>query len=754
MTGPGRRAQTGFLAFLIPFALFLCLMVLSIGVWRHVKESVQPPMYDPINYMQKAKAFWDMVASGHWQNPLDLQPVFRPPGTIFLSYPFGFTEDFKGYLARSVIVPILAIATALYVVRFRGKMSTAEHLDLAAVALILTTMPCFYHFEAIDGTNSPVHWGLVDNFLAGIAALAFAIGYRGAERRSWLLLMLASLTTGFCLMIKPAGTIVAAIIIVVLLVSMITRELSASSDTLSLSGAFRLIFSFRAVCLLATLSLGTALFLVASLNSGYMSRDTIQYGNTAMKILRDNFASALSVKRLTSVLFPSFGLNLIFFGLITAIGAITVARVGIRARASGLRARASGLALLAKFLDPILATAVVALGVFFWLVYADLSQVRYFFPFAFISFILTAIFLLDAIRGRNAPFARALLYGSSGMLFGALTLMLYLPHLDQTWQQRFGVNLSSSNGKKTRTLTDLLLHESKRQGRDLGLYDLACSWDVSPITCWGLTKKVLHPAEPAFGTYTPSDWVYAPVVHLDDVFRSDFILYHPPDSAVQKAAAPGVKRTGVYGEVDTISAWLTEANQESGLKNVVSGKLAMKQVVDAKLFARSFAGWAASQSWPDTFMTENADFLLNTGAATPPSQVINRDSGEATEIFEQAIAIDGVQVETASPLMLRIDWRPITENLPDDLFFFVHVIDQQGGVLSARQFNLNSRLWVNPTAGLLHHTLVRCNIHLTSGVLRYGFGIFQGIHTQRLLNPSPAGNDFAGKRVDRVTKVP
>jgi hypothetical protein len=271
---------------------------------------------------------------------------------------------------------------------------------------------------------------------------------------------------------------------------------------------------------------------------------------------------------------------------------------------------------------------------------------------------------------------------------------------------------------------------------------------------WGLTKKILHPAEPAFGTYSPLDWVYTPVVHLDDLFRSDFILYHPADFALQKAAAPTAKPAGVYGEVDAISPWLTKANQESGLKNVVSGKLAMKQVVDPKLFARSFAGWAANQRWPDTFMTENADFLLNTGAATSPSQVIHRDSGEPEEIFEQAIAIDGVQVETASPLMLRIDWRPITENLPDDLFFFVHVIDQQRGMLSAGQFNLNSRLWVNPTPGLLHHTLVRCNIYLTSGVLRYGFGIFEGTHAEKLLTPSPPGAGFAGKRVEREAKVP
>jgi hypothetical protein len=694
--------------------------------------------------MQKAKAFWDMVASGHWQNPLDLQPVFRPPGTILISYPFGFTEDFKGYLARSVIVPILIIAAAVYVARFRVKMSALEHLDLGAVALILATLPCFYHFEAIDGSNSPGHWGLVDNFFSAVAALAFAIGYRAVERRSWLLLMLASLTTGFCVMIKPAGAIVAAIIIVVLVVSMIARELSASGGTLSLSRAVRLIFSFRLFVSLAALSLGTGLFLVASFNSGYMSSGTIQWGNGVMKIMRENYVSALSIERLTSALYPSFGINVIILGLVAGIGAVTVFRVGIRTRDSVL-------VLLAKFLDPILATSVVTLGALFWLGYTEVNQTRYFYPFGFISLILVAIFLLDAIRWRTAHFTRALLYGSSAIFFGALTLMLYLPHPDQKWQRRFGVNLNSSSGQKTRPLADLLFNEAKRQGRDLKLYGLALDWDGSQIICWGPTHKVLHPAEPAFITKLPFDsWTYTPVVHLNDLFLSDFILYHPVGF---KAAALGLAAPGLKQEVDAISFWLTKASQESGVKDVVFGKLAIKQVVDPKLVARSFARWAASERWSDTFKAENADFLPSAAPSISLSQLIHSGSGEPVEIFEQAIAIDSVQVETASPLMLRVDWRPLTDSLPDDLYFFVHVVDQRGAALSSSQFNLNSRLWLNSAPGFLHHTLLPCNIFLTSGALRYDFGIFEGVHAEKLLTPSPAGNDLGGKRVDRVIQI-
>src|SRR5271165_1534823 len=43
--------------------------------------------------------------------------------------------------------------------------------------------------------------------------------------------------------------------------------------------------------------------------------------------------------------------------------------------------------------------------------------------------------------------------------------------------------------------------------------------------------------------------------------------------------------------------------------------------------------------------------------------------------------------------------------------------------LESCAFNLNSRLWVDPTPLVLHRTLVRSNIPVASGILRYGFGI-------------------------------
>jgi hypothetical protein len=742
----GRPAHT----FLIVFALFSCVGVLFLGVWNHVQKSEAPLAGDPMKYMEKAKAFWDMVASGHWKNPLDLEPAIRPPGTVLMSYPLGFTEDFKGYLARSIILPVFLLVAALYIATFRKGMSRFEHVDLLAVALLLASLPCFYHFE-LNTETTVGYWGLVDNFFAAVTAFAWAIGYRALKKRSWPLLVLASFAIGFCLMIKPAGAIVAVIVIFVSTALMVAEQLSAVGDELSAVLALRCIFSFRVLSFLATLSLGTGLFLIASLNSAYMSRDAIRWEDTAIALFRANYGSALSIEGLMSFLYPSFGLHAGVLCLISTAAVIRTFRKSTQLGASGGR-------LIANLLNPILGAAVVAVGSFFWLGYTVLSQIRYFYPFAFLSLILVAVFALDAIRGTSARYTRFLLYGSSATLFGSLIVLLYFPEIDSSWQRKLGVSLNTSTDREWRGLADLILNRARGQARDLKVFRLEVGRDFVSTCSWGVTEKILHPTEPSFNTFWVFDWIHAPVVHLEDLFLSDYILYHPVGDAsvTSDTRTQGIwaalKIDNLVKEVDAISSWLTEANEQCGLKDFVLGKFAVKEIVNRKLFARSFAEWAAGCQWRDLFKNENSEFLLNSVPPMGPSQIAQSISRASTESFEQLIAVDDVQVEAFSPLVLRVDWHALSENLPDDLYLFVHVMDGRGNLLANAQFSLNPRLLEDRTSLVPHHTRVAPDIHVTSGTLRYGFGIFEGIHAEKLLMPSPVGNGFAGKRVEREQK--
>ena len=59
---------------------------------------------------------------------------------------------------------------------------------VAGVALLFSSLPMFYHFERVEKMFSPGHWGMVDNFQAGVTALAAAAFMRSLSKGSqrWL----------------------------------------------------------------------------------------------------------------------------------------------------------------------------------------------------------------------------------------------------------------------------------------------------------------------------------------------------------------------------------------------------------------------------------------------------------------------------------------------------------------------------------------------------------------------------------------
>jgi hypothetical protein len=726
---------------LAPLILSFCLVVLFIGVWNHVRESEQPPFDDSLGYMLKAKVFWDMVGSGHWKNPFDLEPVFKPPGTVLMSYPFGFSEDYKGFLFRSAILPVLLFVSALCAAASRKEMSRRGQLDLVAVGLILASLPCFYHFEVVAEVNSPVVLGLVDNFLAAVSALAFGIGYRAIQKRSWFLVALSSLLTGLCLIIKPAGVIVALVIISLLILIKITSELVHPGGKL----LSRHLFLF-----VITLSAGTALLLVVALKSEYLSHEMIALGNTAMTVLRNDFASTLS---LNDKLYPSFGLNGIILGLTSAFAVFLVARDGIQLGGSRWT-------LLVKTLNPLLAAVVLSVGAAFWLIYTDQSQVRYLYPFAFLSLILLSIFLLDAIEGRSAPYTRLTIYGTAAVLFGGLTAMLYFHPFDTYWERAFGVNFRSPQTHEFRILGDLLLQRANDTGRDLDIYALDPGSDVSmsastgTIAFTGDLQKILRPTKASFYVRTPVDFQRPSAVRFRDLVSADYILYYPgrsdPD---RRSLLTGRESEKIAAEVATTTDWLMQAHEECGVKDVVVGKCAIKLVVNPKLFAESLAHWATTYSWRDVFQKENSNFFKMAARQKVSDDRVRTLGKEATEIFDRTIAIDKVEVETVSPLIFAFDWRALLGHLPDDVFFFVHVLDGNGKILSVDQIPLNSMSSQESNPTVSHHTEVKTHVEAAPGTLRYGFGLYQGSRAERLLTPDPPGSDFQGKRVVREVKL-
>ena len=75
--------------------------------------AVAPPVYDPIGYYCKARAVWDALSRGDLPGTLNGAMPQRPPGSVLLLYPFGFTPSIPGFLFRSVFTPIVIWTLAL-----------------------------------------------------------------------------------------------------------------------------------------------------------------------------------------------------------------------------------------------------------------------------------------------------------------------------------------------------------------------------------------------------------------------------------------------------------------------------------------------------------------------------------------------------------------------------------------------------------------------------------------------------------------
>lgn len=134
----------------LPHVLVLAWCVfLGITIWLHAARSQQPPIYDALTYIQKGKTFWDNIGHGVWINPLNIEPTVRPPGTILMSYPIGFSPDFHGFYFRSIFFPVLALIAAVYMV----SNKTLRNHDHGSFGVVMVPV---YHPTASEQSTEVV----------------------------------------------------------------------------------------------------------------------------------------------------------------------------------------------------------------------------------------------------------------------------------------------------------------------------------------------------------------------------------------------------------------------------------------------------------------------------------------------------------------------------------------------------------------------------------------------------------------------
>src|SRR2546421_239394 len=202
---PQRRGFVKLKEQLPMIGLIALLLVLALAIWSRISVSKMPPLYDGLSYAQKANYFWAAVRQGYWFDPLNIEPVIRPPGTVVFSYPLGWTQDFRTYYFNIIYFPIAIFVAALWLIGRPFCRNIAETGVLAALCATLATLPIFYHLEPNPQIADPINLGQMDAAFAAVAGLAAALTIRGVWelRLSWTVAGIAA--GAFSALIKPAG---------------------------------------------------------------------------------------------------------------------------------------------------------------------------------------------------------------------------------------------------------------------------------------------------------------------------------------------------------------------------------------------------------------------------------------------------------------------------------------------------------------------------------------------------------------------
>jgi hypothetical protein len=563
---------------------------LGLAIWRHVEPTQQPLVYDAITYYQKAFSFWHAFHSGRFFNPLNLDPAVRPPGTVLMSYPFGFDADPRGLFFRSIFFPAALFVLAALIVAYQVSSSWPARWRAALWSVFFSTPSIVYWFAVIPYHPTPSYWGCVDNFLSGVAALSAAAAWRSATKRSLPWFVAAGVTSSLCILIKPSGALVAAI--VGLMCALFC--LAVYRDALP---AERTSVGRRLLSGLLLIGAIDASVMAASLSSKYLSHQSMAWGEAAIAVVRTELRAPISALLTIAHQGPGYG-----FLLWTVFAVLIIACGSMRTSAKAAPWPSTALAVAA------LVAAIVALaaGLWFWLDIGGGVIIRYGMPF----FMMAAVWTIPPLlhQWRSAP--RLLTAGMTiVMLAATINLALLLAQRDPpaAWQDGTGVSLSA--GSSFGPMPQFQRFVDAPRARPTLVYSLQSDEADRILTTMIYVQQMSHPELPALGIARPRDWVRPTTYHLDEMTASDYLLFHPQlDPGARETALGVVVVPSFAAEQAAFIAWATELTPTDGVDVVVDTPEArIIRIRDRASFRAALLRLVSRHRWRATFIDANPE---------------------------------------------------------------------------------------------------------------------------------------------------
>jgi hypothetical protein len=740
---------------LIPHLIvILWLLYLGAMIWQHNVLSLQSPQYDALTYMQKAMNFWKAVDQGKLFNPLNIEPTVRPPGTVLMSYPFGFSSDFKGFHFRSVFFPILCIVMAVYMTAGIPQTSAAGW-GVATVAIFFSAIPMFYQFDCNEFISGPTYWGLVDNFQSGIAAMSAAALIRSLIKRSQAWLLIGLILASFTLLIKPSGLMVMAlsaatwVIIVVLEWVVWTRKFQQSDSSLRayvFLGMMQFIIVYATVFLLCILS-------------KYFSIENYFYAKRALLVLGE-VMKTISSRKIISVLFTSTGIVFVLWAV--GNGFLYIYSLIMHNEIQN--------PLSTKMAGFFVSSLVIwCLGGFYWLfVQAGGDQVRYFYPF----FLMGAVCMIPislhvwSYTHRWVRLTAMVLCFLPALNIGTL-LALESPSIQ--WQCITGVNVSVGKDQEEVNQAYTFLNELRKQHTSANLYAFHTKTLEHIFITIGMYEGIVRPDLPFFKTTLTIDWMHGFGVRVQQLLDADYILIrkdiaqntqnslvrqidtYDSECAVFQAWLYGLSRnarvkTSYDLECAVFQAWLFGLDRNAGVKTVSDGSvLRLLEIFDRRAFGYAVESFVAGHSWRPEFVAVN------------PQRWWNKEdvSGYAANVAAEEIDFKGIYTLHAlslhhsdEGLKVEIWWEELGhEDANKQWYMFFHLVDQSGRILSNLSMPLDqysplfdNRKW--------RYGSVTFEQPLPDEANSLAFGIFHPNHPNHdFLMPDKGVRDWGGMRV-------
>lgn len=667
-----------FTKFLPHVLLGVWLILIGVGIWQHAAKAVQPPVYDTLTYYQKAKNFWTTVYEGKLINPFNIAPTFRPPGTIVMSYPFGFSEDFHAFYFRSVFFPALCLVFAVYIAGYSRKMDNKDTWNLAVLAIFLSTLPMFYHFERSENIPSPAIWGLVDSFLAGVAALSTAALLRSVKTFSMRWLFAAVCLAGFCLLIKPSGSLVMGLTGGSWLLMMLV-QLKFAGDTGKGSREIKRLIINGLIMIAVVYSC----LLAASVFLGYLSKENISFGKAAIRIMQQEMK--LTFPLLLKMMRISLGYVLPLFWLIIVVLSISY-RDKIRLYGNSLGIPA---------LSILLAIFYVAVGFWFWIFASGgVTQVRYFFPFPLMAIVVVipVVFQVFAAVPSRLKFLLQLL-----LLVPAVNMMVMLwsPQPSPAWQKFSGVNLSTGLYRDEINQAKSLVDQLRKEGSSRALYSFYSDAATAAFESVGTFERVLHPSEPVFITRLPVDWQRPAVIRLDDMLTSEYVLFTPVRDPSAKAALLRLTSPKNFGEEQLLfQAIFSDLTEAEGVRTVSETKVRLLKIVNSRQLWTALEERLKKYSWRPVYVEANAGRWFGPGDL---GEVLKQPATAVKKVaFDEKYKVHALSlVRDKKDIVIRVWWEQTKSGADKQWYMFFHLVDDKGNILYNQQVLLADRIPVD-----------------------------------------------------------